>query len=66
MGVPIRPLVPISVPIPYMEETVVEEQSNATEPLIKSIKRTLILTLRLQNLVKNAQDKQTHLQKNHF
>jgi len=45
MGVPIRPLVPIRVPIPYLEETLVEEQSNATEQGIKSIKRTLTLTL---------------------
>jgi len=44
MGVPIRPLVPIRVPVPYLEETLVEEQSNAIEPGIKSIKRTLTST----------------------
>jgi len=44
MEVPIRPLVPIRVPIPYLEGTLVEEQSKI-EPGIKSIKRTLTLTL---------------------
>jgi len=32
MGVPIRPLVPIRVPIPYLEETPMGDQSKSTEP----------------------------------
>jgi len=40
-----RPLVPIRVPNPYLEETLVEKQSKEIEPGIKSIKRTSTLTL---------------------
>jgi len=49
MGVSIRPLVPVLVPTPYLEETPVEEQSKI-EPGIKFIKRTLLtLTLTISH-----------------